>query len=1041
MKTRSLLLLIIQSSLVGPFVHPANGDCPPTSGNITVINMVPHERSGEDAEDSEPSLAVNFANPFDLVGTAFTPEPMGSNAPIYYSTDGGATWYLNPILMGNEPTSGTNDVSVSFGGMSGNLYAAIIKAGSNKTMHLLFTSDFQSAPPMQDVMVPRDLSDQPHVIAVTAWGGPKTGSDLVYVTSKNFTSVQQTSTLDQSDGTPLPSTANFKKLLLQEVKECNEDGIAVLSAPQLSGRVYAACIRWKAPCGESPHKADLIVLRDDDWGVGSDPFRVLTRIVTGTEVRGAVAVQDFLDLDSVISFQRIVSRIAIAVSPKNHDHVFLMWGEGHTSLDYTLHMARSTDGGVNWTTSGLPTISRATNPALAVNIHGVIGFVYQQYHVTSPIVKTWDTHFVTSRDNLSTLSSDDVLASVPDYGAIINSPGPLGDYLQLVAVGKNFYGVFSSRNRPDCKNFPSGVAYQRYVNWDTHRLLKLGANPWSTSPTDTIPVSTDPFFFKAMTIPSESDFYVRDWTVSALLADPGLEPSAQRAFYTTSDVWNRRSDDPGPFIDDQPQNEDAASGSGALANNWAFARIRRNAAPTSGSTTVTAHFLVSKFGTGSNFVDASSADPDVTFPAPPDPTVTFHANELGPFVTPSYPWHLSLESSHLCLAVEISSPDDPYVSPSLQGNTPGWSSLTDLRVMYDNNRAQRNLQTLSMAMAAQQSMKASAYAIVHNSATFRRDITLRYEAPADVVRALPNVSIEVLGQRPRPFRSGESVVLRNMEPGENRWVSLTSTKPSTGTARDSIPRQPGNSLFPVYFYEMLGTEPLNGFAIGVQAVPAQELYPENLLQHAAVLGRPLLRSFPNRRLPLADARTSEGYLHFLEEFLTAWNAQAPRFLDSLDLGDPFQLRRAGKALAQAVDRRDAPSAATLHLTFLNRLDSFVTMVELSRGDLADILQNVRWQDAMFHKNSGLGSAGCRDSILTLSKTFIRDYSARVIGNDGYSDHIRAVLPCLRSTATSGGRHSRSLQEACDRMQRNLADPRALQRAHRDYLLELGELTP
>jgi hypothetical protein len=55
---------------------------------------------------------------------------------------------------------------------------------------------------------------------------------------------------------------------------------------------------------------------------------------------------------------------------------------------------------------------------------------------------------------------------------------------------------------------------------------------------------------------------------------------------------------------------------GTIGDNWAFARIRRNApSPSfSGSKTVTAHFLVSQLGTGSNYVDAGTADPDVTFP-------------------------------------------------------------------------------------------------------------------------------------------------------------------------------------------------------------------------------------------------------------------------------------------------------------------------------------------------------------------------------------------------------------------------------------------
>src|SRR4051812_21696803 len=68
---------------------------------VTVVNMIPPALSGETNQDSEPMLAVNPNRPTDLVGTAFTPDPMGgANAPVYVSTDGGNTWVLNPIVPG-----------------------------------------------------------------------------------------------------------------------------------------------------------------------------------------------------------------------------------------------------------------------------------------------------------------------------------------------------------------------------------------------------------------------------------------------------------------------------------------------------------------------------------------------------------------------------------------------------------------------------------------------------------------------------------------------------------------------------------------------------------------------------------------------------------------------------------------------------------------------------------------------------------------------------------------------------------------------------
>ena len=60
--------------------------------------------------------------------------------------------------------------------------------------------------------------------------------------------------------------------------------------------------------------------------------------------------------------------------------------------------------------------------------------------------------------------------------------------MRLLAVGNDFYGVFSGNNTPNLANFPSGVRYQRNANWVTGTLLNTnGVTP--------VAVSIDPFYF------------------------------------------------------------------------------------------------------------------------------------------------------------------------------------------------------------------------------------------------------------------------------------------------------------------------------------------------------------------------------------------------------------------------------------------------------------------------------------------------------------------------------------------------------------------
>jgi hypothetical protein len=124
--------------------------------------------------------------------------------------------------------------------------------------------------------------------------------------------------------------------------------------------------------------------------------------------------------------------------------------------DYTLHVRRSLDRGVTWS-NDLRTITNATNPALAINGDGTVGFLYQQVipFVTGPaVIRFWVTRLERTDDEFTTIQ-DAVLAVVP-----ADAPAPaflpyIGDYVHLLAVGRDFYGIFSANNTPDMATSPT----------------------------------------------------------------------------------------------------------------------------------------------------------------------------------------------------------------------------------------------------------------------------------------------------------------------------------------------------------------------------------------------------------------------------------------------------------------------------------------------------------------------------------------------------------------------------------------------------------
>ena len=81
-----------------------------------------------------------------------------------------------------------------------------------------------------------------------------------------------------------------------------------------------------------------------------------------------------------------------------------------------------------------------------------------------------------------------MLATVP-----ASTPAPtflpyIGDYMHMMAVGNNFYGVFSANNMPDPANFPQGVTYHRNHDFATKKLFAVNG-------TTEVAPSIDPFFF------------------------------------------------------------------------------------------------------------------------------------------------------------------------------------------------------------------------------------------------------------------------------------------------------------------------------------------------------------------------------------------------------------------------------------------------------------------------------------------------------------------------------------------------------------------
>jgi hypothetical protein len=452
---------------------------------VLLVNMIPKSLSGETNQDSEPTIAVNPANPLQIAGSAFTPDPLkGSFAPIYVSNDGGNTWTLNSIVPGNNRLTGTGDITLQFSRTTNILYAGILRGDSRTTrMQILRARNFAGPTPME-LLVDRNDVDQPYVQVATLANGPDKGKDRLYV-GNNDTGVSDgsTATIEQSLNAAV-ATPSFKTIRVESRETPGQDGPPVRPSIHPDGTAYAIYHSWRSfndQTGEGT--ADIVVLRDDSGGAGSKPF---TDLVDSSDhkVGVRVAQNTKFNFNGVLGLQRTGGDVSLAVDPTNSDVVYVAYNDDH-GADYMLHLLRSKDRGKTWSAE-LRTIRNALNPSLAINNAGKVGFLYQQL-TGSGAAQRWVTklELTTNGTNWTTLT----LAKVPGDTPPARFDPYLGDYAHLMAVGKDFYGVFSANNTPKKTNFPSGVVYQRNANWTSNTLLDVD----NTTP---VHVSIDPFFLK-----------------------------------------------------------------------------------------------------------------------------------------------------------------------------------------------------------------------------------------------------------------------------------------------------------------------------------------------------------------------------------------------------------------------------------------------------------------------------------------------------------------------------------------------------------------
>jgi hypothetical protein len=482
--------------------------------HVVVENMVPVSRSGETCQDSETTITVNPSEDEQIAASAFTWDNLcnapgspgtpaswfqlgmsGASAPIYVSVDRGEHWWLATNVPSTAgATTPTGDITLHFSrkrvGTTNVLYTGILHA-PDYSLNVLRTHDFRVSTPMTLLDTRTTNVDQPHTQAATVLNGPDAGKDRLYAGFNNgYGGVNpQSATVDLAlDADSTTPSLNISKLETRSTGPAGQDGFANVPAAHRDGTVYIGFYGWRG-FSAGGVASDVVVVRDDAWGTGATPFAAL---VDSDGLAGKRVVSNVTVAFGNMGQQRLgASNLSIAVDPENSSRVYIAWADQPSgSTNQTLHVRRSTDRGVTWSPSDLLTVPNAVSPALAINSHHRVGFLYQKL-TGGGASQRWETHFTRTKNHDATVFDDPglllstTLASTP---SVIFNPY-LGDYEHVVAREEDFYGIFTAANAPDKANFPQGVTYHRYADFATHQLFA------DASHTIPVSVSIDPFFF------------------------------------------------------------------------------------------------------------------------------------------------------------------------------------------------------------------------------------------------------------------------------------------------------------------------------------------------------------------------------------------------------------------------------------------------------------------------------------------------------------------------------------------------------------------
>lgn len=430
--------------------------------DTVVSNTDPTLASTDTFGDSEPAIAINPINSSQVVVTGFSgftwsnPGGSTSSAPLWYSNDGGSTWtkaYTIPSPDGVDGKfcpcdqtidySRANQLSGSFLTVDPtNVYTGTTTDPADNNAFLWDVVKGQAQ--YTDFGAPNN-ADQPWLLSNSDPFNP--GQDNLYVAYDDFSGCcSPDMRVSVSYGTDPPV---FVRDQFTGVSSGWVNPGHRLAVDHGTGAVYELYQRRLSLGADGvSQNIDFRLNRSLDggvtWGLNGSPDGIVVANADSTQPRPKFGTVNAL-LGGVDH---------VAIDPNTHDVYVVHGNRDRVTGNNRLSIVRLTDNGHG----GLAIASRsfvtgqvqAALPSVAVSSTGAVGVLYDTFDGFSTTgYPIFSAHLAVSFDHGQTFSDtilETFLSPATDNGN--GRQRVLGDYQQMKALGKTFYGVFTGNGVP-----------------------------------------------------------------------------------------------------------------------------------------------------------------------------------------------------------------------------------------------------------------------------------------------------------------------------------------------------------------------------------------------------------------------------------------------------------------------------------------------------------------------------------------------------------------------------------------------------------------